>query len=74
MNYTVSYCAKDVNGKDFDVTESFQSKNKYTGLDAYVWKKDLLSNIKKAHKDFVEISINECSIRVWNGENCGDTE
>jgi hypothetical protein len=74
MKFIVSYYAKDVNGKDFNLTESFPTKNKYTGLDAYVWKKDLLNNIKKAHKDFVEVSIKECSIRVWNGENCEGTE
>lgn len=50
--------------------EAFLTHNKYTNEEAYVWKGDLLADIKKRHEDYVEVIIKKCSIRVWNGLDC----
>lgn len=66
MKYTVKYQAKNVTGVDFVFTETFNAHNKYKGVDAYVWKSEILSDIKKAHPDLEEFVILDCDTRVWS--------
>lgn len=47
MRYTVKYQAKNVTGVEFVFTETFNAHNKYKGVDAYVWKGEILSDIKR---------------------------
>ena len=66
-NYEVYYIAKDKGGEEYRVEEKFPTHNKYTNEEAYIWKNDLLADIKNRHEDYVEVTIKDCSIRVWNG-------
>lgn len=68
--YTVYYVAKDKLGGEHLIKEAFPTHNKYTGEEAYVWKGDLLADIKNRHEDYVEVIIKKCSIHVWNGLDC----
>lgn len=68
--YTVCYSAKDKLGEEHFIEESFPMHNNYTNEEAYVWKGDLLVDIKSRHEDYVEVTIKRCSIRVWNSQDC----
>lgn len=69
--YTVCYTAKDKLGEEHLIEDAFPMHNNYTNEEAYVLKGDLLSDIKSKHKDYVEVVIKRCSIRVWNSQDCG---
>lgn len=69
-SYEVYYIAKDKLGEEHLIEETFPTHNKYTNEEAYVWKGDLLADIKNRHEEYVEVTIKDCSIRVWNGLDC----
>lgn len=67
--YTVCYVAKDKFGEEHLIEEAFLTHNNHTNEEAYIWKNDLLADIKNRHEDYVEVTIKDCSIRVWNGSD-----
>ena len=74
MKYTVKYQAKDDKGVEFVFTETFDTKNNYRGNDAFVWKEQMLADIKKVHPTIKELIILDCDTRVWSGMDGSDDD
>lgn len=66
VTYTVKYQTKNHDGSESIFTEAFVNNNGYTGYDAFVWKQDILRDIKKSHPSIDEVIILDCDTRVWN--------